>query len=70
MVIVCEGKGVEGRCGGKRERDRAASSLYRANLGHYSCGGFLELITHEVLGRSLGGGRVESKREGRKEHGW
>jgi hypothetical protein len=22
MVIVCEGKGVEGRCGGRRERER------------------------------------------------
>ena len=37
-----------------RWEEREASSLYRANLGHYSCGGFLELITHEVEGRSMG----------------
>jgi len=37
-----------------RWEEREANSLYKANLGHYSCGGFLELITHEVEGWSMG----------------
>lgn len=54
----------------ERERGREAGSLYRANLGHYSCGGFLELITHEVVGRSFGrGGVKQERRKGKNADG-
>lgn len=50
-----------------RWEEREASSLYRANLGHYSCGGLSR--ANNTRSRGMVHGGMKSERDGNKR-GW